>query len=79
MSKTLIGKGERAFHAAVLAGQPGDSFVYHIGSTADGPLCGIARRLADKGLIELVQRRVAFTGVGRFQYEAQRTRQKAGK
>lgn len=76
MAKNMLGKMGQDFHAAVATAKHGDVFVYHIGITADGPLCSTARTLSGLGLVSLVQRRVSHVGTARFQYEAQRTRQK---
>lgn len=76
MAENMLGKMAEDFHAAVAAAKHGDVLIYHVGTTADGPLCSAAYTLYERGLISLVQRRVSYVGVARFQYEAQRTKQK---
>lgn len=70
----MLGETSDEFKAEVIAAKHGDVFVYHVGDTATGHLCRQAMILSDAGILALVQRRISYTGYGRFQYEAQRTR-----
>ena len=76
MGENLLGKTVEDFHDAVFAAKHGDVLIYHVGTTADGPLCSTAYTFYERGLVSLVQRRVSYSGFARFQYEAQRTKQR---
>lgn len=61
------------FDSTLASCEPGDRIIYYRGLHAAGSLCRFATRRAGEGYVTLVQRRLAYTGQDRFQYEAQRT------
>lgn len=64
------------FAEALKSTERGDRIIYYTGDHAGGEMCRFAMRMSDGGFVSLVQRRVANTGQGRFQYEAHRTKKR---
>jgi len=64
------------FAEALKRAEKGDTMIYYTGNHVGGDICRFASRMADQGYVALVQRRLARTGVGKFQYEAQKTKKR---
>lgn len=64
------------FAEALKSTRKGDRIIYHLGDHSAGNTCRFALRMSGDGYVTLVQRRLAYTGHGRFQYEAHRTKKR---
>lgn len=64
------------FCKTVERARPGDIIIYHVGNNAGGLFKADAMQEYQKGRVALYRKRLDYEGVRRFQFMAERVRQK---